>query len=104
MTIKFVIICPQLFVRADWSLIEEAQLDANEWKELKPSDAQGKGVTEDEIPIVGEVWRNLEVGGIRIDSQRFIVVRKMVTPIILGADFWGRFGEFLLISEEGNCE
>ena len=30
-----------------------------------------KGVTEEEIPIVGEVWRNLEVGGIRVDSQRF---------------------------------
>ena len=85
---------------ADWSLIEESQLGDEEWKELQPSSAQGKGVTEAEIPIVGEVWRDLMVGGVKVDSQRFIVVKKMVTPVILGADFWGRFGQFSLNFKE----
>ena len=79
---------------ADWSLIEESQLDVREREELSPTSAQGRGVTEEEIPILGEVWRDLNVGEIKVDSQRFIVVKKMITPVILGADFWGRFGEF----------
>ena len=79
---------------ADWSLIEESQLRADEREELQPSEAQGRGVTDADIPIVGEIWRDLDIGGIQVESQRFIVVRKMVTPVILGADFWGRFGQF----------
>ncbi len=54
---------------ADWSLIEESQLGDEEWKELQPSSAQGKGVTKADIPIVGEVWRDLVVGGVNVDSQ-----------------------------------
>ena len=81
---------------ADWSLLEESQLGDKEREELQPSDAQGKGVTEAEIPIVGEVWRDMVIGGQQISYQCFIVVKKMVTPLILGADFWGRFGQFSL--------
>ena len=81
---------------ADWSLIEESQLEVKEREELSPTAAEGRGVTEEEIPILGEVWRDLDIGGIKVDSQRFIVVKKMITPVILGADFWGRFGEFSL--------
>ena len=85
---------------ADWSLIEESELRDQERKELAPSAMSGKGVTEAEIPIVGEVWRDVSIGGISVKDQRFIVVTKMITPIILGADFWGRFGELSLNFKE----
>ena len=51
-------------------------------------------MTEAEIPIVGEVWRDVSIGGVIVKDQRFIVVSKMITPVILGGDFWGRFGKF----------
>ena len=49
---------------ADWSLIEESELQDQERKELAPSAMTGKGVTEAEIPIVGELWRDVSIGGI----------------------------------------
>ena len=42
------------------------------------------------VPILREVWRSLEVGGILIRDQRFIVVRNIMTSVILGSDYWGR--------------
>lgn len=81
---------------ADWSLVEESELDGEERKELVPSSMSGKGVTDTEIPIIGEVWRDVSIGGLLVKDQRFIVVSRMITPVILGADFWGRFGQFSL--------
>ncbi len=79
---------------ADWSLLVKSELSMEEWEELKPSEVVGQGVTKSKIPVIGEVWRNLTIGGVAVPNQRFIVVEDMITPIILGADFWLRFGEF----------
>ena len=32
----------------------------------------------------------MEIGGLKFEDQRFIVVEKMICPIILGIDFWSR--------------
>ena len=50
----------------------------------------GKRVSGEEIPVIDEVWRTVEVGGLAFKDQRFIVVKTMICPIILGIDFWSR--------------
>lgn len=79
---------------ADWSLIKESEMSEDERNELQPSDMVGQGVTKQRIEIIGEIWRTIVIGGVEVPQQRFIVVQDMVTPVILGADFWARFGEF----------
>ena len=86
---------------ADWSLITKAELAEAEWGELQPSNVAGEGVTRELIPVIGEVWRTIFIGGIEVPDQRFIVVEDMITPVILGADFWSRLGEFSLNFQEG---
>ena len=81
---------------ADWSLMVEAQLSESERQELMPSEVKGQGVTKEKISVLGEVWRDLRVGGVEIPKQRFIVVEDMITPVILGADFWMRLGELTI--------
>ena len=81
---------------ADWSLMVESQLSDSERQELMPSEVKGQGVTKEKISVLGEVWRDLIVGGIEIPKQRFIVVEDMITPVILGADFWMRLGELTI--------
>ena len=78
---------------ADWSLMDESMLSVGERHNLATSEAVGQGVGSEPIDIVGQVWKDVEAGGITIPEQRFIVVRNMVTNAILGADFWVRLGE-----------
>lgn len=89
---------------ADWSLIAKSELEDAEWGKLQPSNIAGEGVTREQIPIIGEVWRTLFIKGVEIPDQRFIVVEDMITPVILGADFWGRLGEFSLNFKEGKLK
>ena len=81
---------------ADWSLLDADDLTDEEMKNLGTCDAAGQGVGREPINIVGEVWRDIVLGGTQIPKQRFIVVRNMVTKAILGADFWVRIGEMSL--------
>ena len=75
---------------ADWSLIDESLMSDEERALITASEVQGKGVCGEDVPIVGEVWRSLEIGGLVVDDHRFIVVRNMITNVILGSDFWSR--------------
>ena len=75
---------------ADWSLIDESLMSDRERALITASEVQGKGVCGEDVPIVGEVWRSLEIGGLVVDDHRFIVVRNMITNVILGSDFWSR--------------
>ena len=86
---------------ADWSLIAENELSYMEKSELKAVDMIGQGVTKQTLPIVGVVWRSLQLGEVVVPDQRFIVVADMITDVILGADFWARFGEFTLDFKNG---
>ena len=81
---------------ADWSLMKESEMSEEERDELQPTDMVGQGVTKQRIEIIGEIWRTIVIGGVEVPQQRFIVVQDMVTPVILGADFWARFGEFAI--------
>ena len=47
---------------ADWSLVEESELNEEERKALVPSSMSGKGVTDTDIPIIREVWRDVSIG------------------------------------------
>ena len=59
--------------------------------------------------MLGEVWRTVKIGGITVHDQRFVVVRGLVVPAILGIDFWSRLGSMkldlqarrLLLEEKG---
>ena len=75
---------------ADWSLLDYSLLSKVERDNLGTCEAAGQGVSREPINIIGEVWRDVEAGGIGIAGQRFIVVRNMVTDAILGAAFWVR--------------
>jgi len=75
---------------ADWSLIDEAGMTQAERDMISPTVLEGKGVGGEPVPLVGEVWRSVEIGGLVVPDQRFVVVRGMITNVILGADFWGR--------------
>ncbi|KAF0292743.1 Glutamate receptor ionotropic, delta-1 [Amphibalanus amphitrite] len=75
----------------------------------RPSNVRGRGVSSEDIPVLGEVWRTVKVGGLSVRDQRFVVVRGLVVPAILGIDFWSRLGSMkldlrarrLLLEEKG---
>ena len=75
---------------AQWSLICEGLLSEEERLEMQSSSLSGRGVSGEKIPVVGEVWRSLKIGGLVFEKQWFIVVERMICPIILGIDFWYR--------------
>lgn len=81
---------------ADWSCIDVSTLSSEEREALDPPKAAGRGVTGEEISIVGEVWRDLKLGELLVKNQRFVVVEDMITGVILGADFWARLPPMLL--------
>ncbi len=85
---------------ADWSLLAESELSKMERSEIRAVDMVGQGVTKQTLPVVGVVWRSVQLGDIIVPDQRFIVVSDMITNVILGADFWARFGEFTLDFQE----
>ena len=78
---------------ADWSLIDESLLSDEERTGLEHSGDHGlydRGVSGESITILGEVWRTLTLGDLRITEQRFVVVHGLLSRVILGADFWAR--------------
>ena len=81
---------------ADWSLVADEKLTARERLAIRPSSVRGRGVSSEDIPILGEVWRTVKIGGLVVRDQRFVVVRGLVVPAILGIDFWSRLGSMKL--------
>ena len=75
---------------AQWSLIAEEQLIAEEVRMMEEPSLSGQGVTGSKIPVVGEIWRTVMIGKTVFENQRFIVVKQMICPIILGIDLWSR--------------
>ena len=54
------------------------------------------GVSREEIPILGKIFRALKIGNVTVPDQRFVVVRGLIVPAILGIDFWSRLGSLKL--------
>lgn len=81
---------------ADWSLIAEEGLTAREKLAIRPSSVRGRGVSREEIPVLGEIFRTLRIGNVTVPDQRFVVVRGLIVPAILGIDFWSRLGSLKL--------
>ena len=75
---------------AQWSLKCEGLLTAEERRSMQSSSLSGRGVSGEKIPVVGEIWRSVGIGGLTFENQRFIVVERMICQIILGIDFWSR--------------
>ena len=75
---------------ADWSLLDVRQLSVTERDELEMTEKTGQGVSGESVDVIGVTWRTVTLGEIRVEQQRFVVVRGMITPVILGADFWCR--------------
>ena len=94
---------------ADWSLISEESLTVRERLAVRPSGVRGCGVSNEHIPVLGEIWRTICVGDVVVPNQRFVVVRGLVVPAILGIDFWSRLVSMtlnlqtrrLLLEEQG---
>ena len=49
---------------------------------------------EEEIPVLGEIWRTVKVQGLKFNEQWVIVVKRMICPIVLGIYFWSRLLSF----------
>ena len=81
---------------ADWSLMCYDQLTGEERRQLQHCSMEGQGVSKETIHVVGELSKDVEIGGIVAERQRFVVVKDMITAMILGADFWVRFGEMTI--------
>ena len=78
---------------AQWTLVSESLLTTKERKEMEESCLSGQGVSGEKIPVLGEIWRSVKLGETLFPNQRFVVVRKMVCPVILGIDFWSRISQ-----------
>lgn len=78
---------------AQWTLISAEKLSQAEMAGLTQSGLSGQGVSGEKIPILGEIWRDVQIGQSEFQAQRFVVVQKMICPIILGMDFWSRATE-----------
>ena len=55
---------------ADWSLLADKQVTARERLAIRPSIVRGRDVSSENIPVPGEVWRTVTVGGVRVLDQR----------------------------------
>ena len=75
---------------AQCSVICKELLTEEERSEMRSPSLSGRGVSGEKIPVVGEVWRSLQIGGLVFEKQRFIVVERTICPIILGIIFWSR--------------
>ena len=76
---------------AQWSLLTETELQKEEREGLQEINGMdGRGVSGEKIPVLGEVWRDVWVGGVLFKNHRFIVVKTMICKVILGIDFWSR--------------
>ena len=78
---------------AQWTLISTQMLSDEEREAIADSSLSGQGVSGEKIPVIGEIWRSVRLGGLLFENQRFVVVEKMVCPIILGIDFWSRIDQ-----------
>lgn len=78
---------------AQWTLISFDKLTPEEKKCVTATTVSGQGVSGEKIPILGEIWRDVQIGNSVFRSQRFVVVDKMICPIILGMDLWARAQE-----------
>ena len=86
---------------ADWSLIDDSLLSEEERTELEHSGDHGlysRGVSGESITILGEVWRTLILGDLRITEQRFVVVHGLSSHVILGQTFGHAYHHCKLIS------
>lgn len=76
---------------AQWSLLSQCQLSREELNSLaEVNGISGRGVSGEEIPVVGEIWRDVKVGDLLFEHHRFIVVQTMICDVILGIDFCSR--------------
>ena len=76
---------------AQWSLMNSSKLTEVERRNLKGGEGlSGRGVSGEQIDVLGEIWRSVDVDGVLFEDHRFIVVEKMICGIILGIDFWSR--------------
>ena len=85
---------------ADWSMLDYTSLTQEELGQLSSSQMVGQGVSREPVTVIGEVWRDVQLGNVTIPRQRFVVIKNMVTAAILGADFWVRLGELTLNFKE----
>ena len=77
---------------ADWSLLHPSLLTAEERGALQDEGCglEAKDVQGDDLYIMGEVWRDFQLGDLLVTDHRFVVVERMTSDVILGADLWGR--------------
>jgi hypothetical protein len=75
---------------SQWTLISNKLLRKEEMLNLENSSLVGQSVAGDRLPVMGEIWRSVKIGGLTFTNQRFVVVERMICPIILGIDFWSR--------------
>jgi transposase InsO family protein len=78
---------------AQWSLICNDSLTEEERAHMQKSTLIGRGVSGEKIPVIGEIWRSVKIGGVTFPNQRFIVVGRMICSVILGIDFWSRVSD-----------
>lgn len=81
---------------SDYSLLSENVLTERQRLCIVPCHATAHSVSNEPLPIVGELFLGVEIGAVYRKSHRFIVGSGLVTGVILGMDFWIRVGGFTL--------
>ena len=79
---------------ADFSLVSANRLKQTTVAQLQAVTVSNcRGVDNKLVNIRGELYRNIEIGGMLVKQHRFLVVEGLVVPLILGSDFLARLGE-----------
>ena len=79
---------------ADFSLVSASRLRQKTLQDLEPvTTGTCRGVDSKPVDIYGELLRDMEIGVYLVKQHRFLVVKGLVVPLILGADFLARLGE-----------
>ena len=87
---------------ADFSLVSASRLRHDTLQQLIPvTTGTCRGVDSKQVEIAGELWRDIEIGGTLVTQHRFLVVKGLVVPLILGADFLARLGEVTFDFQQG---
>ena len=79
---------------ADFSFVSASRFRQKTLQHLEPvTTGTCRGVDGKPVEIYGELLRDIEIGGYLVKQNRFLLVKGLVVPLILGADFLARLGE-----------
>ena len=80
------------------SFLAENVLNERQYRNMTPCPAVVLNASNEQMSIVGQVFLDVKIGGLKRKSQRFLVVPELMVGVVvvIGMDFWDRVGGFTL--------